>query len=420
MKRKNLQSTLLVLTLTSLIILVAIQINWILRTARMQEAQFNHTVTLAMNRIVENMSGNQAICNEMKNCLIRNSSHSCYMLMRNTIEWTDLDSLIRNDLNYYNINLDYEFDIVPRDKSIETGSVKQTFINDNLEKILEQSGYELRLRFPDKNAFIKAQIGYIFISSITLIILVCVSFIIIYKFYRREKKLSNTITDFINNLTHEFKTPLTNIALATSMISKSENVEKNEKLSQYSDVLKAEHQRLKEKVDVLLKTTLSETGQPLNMEYFNAEDVIKSVTGAFIMQLKVNNGELTITASGENFTLTGNVEMFRAAIGNLIDNAIRYNSGSPQIKIELGSDKEKIRIRITDNGIGIKKEHLSRIFDKYYRVPTGNILENKGFGLGLYYVKNTIEQMNGKIRVSSRINEGTTFTLEFPHSANNG
>jgi two-component system phosphate regulon sensor histidine kinase PhoR len=336
------------------------------------------------------------------------------MMMKNRIEWTSLDSIVKSDLNYYNINLDYEFDIVSKGTNVEPGKAGETYINDNLERALAQSGYELRLRFPEKNEYIKAQIGYVFISSIALLMLVCVSFILIYRFYKREKRLTGKITDFINNMTHEFKTPLTNIALANSMISKNEIVENDEKLFHYTGVIKNENQRLREKVDLLLKAALSETEQPLSSELFNAADEIRNVAGTFSVQIKEKNGRLQINVSGKNFNLSGNVELFQIAVGNLIDNAIRYNMSPPVIIITLESEKDTLMIGITDNGIGIKKEYIPRIFEKYFRISTGDVHNNEGFGLGLYHVKNTVEQMHGRIRVSSQVSKGTTFTLEFP------
>jgi two-component system phosphate regulon sensor histidine kinase PhoR len=414
MKRNNFQLILLILTITSLILLVGIQISWVLKSARMQEAQFNHTVTLAMNRIVENLSNNQAICKEMNNCLRAGKSHSCLLLMRNRIEWADLDTLIKNDLKYYDINLDYEFDIVEKGTNVSLTSSSETYINDNLEKVLEQSGYELRLRFPKKSEFIKAQIGYIFISSIALLLLLSVSFIIVYKFYRRERKLTGNIIDFINNMTHEFKTPLTNIALANGMISRNEVVEKDEKLASYTKVIKNEHQRLKERVEVLLKATISETEQPLNHELFDAASEIRYVADTFSVQIKEKKGSIIVNTSGNTFTLSGNIEMFQIAISNLIDNAIRYNKNAPVITIKIESAKDTLVIKITDNGIGISKENLLQIFEKFFRIPTGDIQDNEGFGLGLYFVKNTVVQMHSKIRVSSQIGKGTTFVIEFP------
>ncbi len=416
MKREKIQLILLIFTISSLFLLVGIQISWVLKSARMQEAQFNHTVTLAMNRIVENLSQNQAICSEMNNCLRAGKSHSCFLLMRNRMEWAYLDTLIKNDLKYYNINLDYEFDIVEKGAKVSLIADGETYINDNLEKVLEQAGYELRLRFPEKSEFIKAQIGYIFISSISLLLLVSGSFILIYKFYKRERKLTENIIDFINNMTHEFKTPLTNIALANGLISKNEIIEKDEKLASYTKVIKNEHQRLKEKVEVLLKAALSENGNPLSTELFDAAFELKNVVDSFTVRISEKKGSVVVNSSGHNFTLSGNIEMFQVAIGNLIDNAIRYNNNSPRIIIDLKSTKDIIVITITDNGKGISKENLSRIFEKFYRIPTGDIHENEGFGLGLYFVKNTVTQMNGNIKVTSALDKGTTFTIDFPVS----
>jgi len=414
MKSSRFQSLLLFLTLTCLTLLIGIQISWVLKSARMQEAQFQHTVTLAMNRIIDNLSNNQAICREMNSCLRSGRSHSCSILMKNRLQWADLDTLIKNDLSYYNINLDYEFDIVKKGTEDVLQSGRKTFINDNLEKVLDQSGYELRIRFPKKNEFIKAQIGYIFISSIALLILVSVSFLIIYKFYKRERKLTGDINDFINNMAHEFKTPLTNISLANGMIAKNAIVEKDEKLASYTGVIKDEHQRLKEKVELLLKAAISENGKSMPGEIFDAVSEIKNVAGTFNIQMKDRNGTIIINSSGNGFNLSGNIEMFQISLGNLIDNAIRYNLNEPRININVESGKNKLSISITDNGIGIEKENITRIFDKFYRVPTGDIYENEGFGLGLYFVKNTVARMHGTIKVSSQIGKGTTITLEFP------
>jgi two-component system phosphate regulon sensor histidine kinase PhoR len=416
MKREKTQLALLILTITSLLLLIGIQITWILKSARMQEAQFNHSVTMAMNRIVDNLSHEEFICKEMSNCIRKDKAQSCFFMMKNRMEWAALDTLIRNDLEYYNINLDYEFDIVEKGTANSPLSGKRIYVNDDLKKVLQQSGYELRIRFPEKRDYIKAQIGYIFISSIALLLLVCVSFIMIYKYYKREKKLTGNIIDFVNNITHEFKTPLTNIALANSMIARNELVGTDEKLSSYSKVIRDEQLRLKEKVEVLLKTTLSESDQPLNTEKFDAESEIKNVADTFSVQLDEKGGSVLINKSEQSFTVAGNIDMFHIAIGNIIDNAIRYSINNPQIVINFISISDKLRIEISDSGIGIPKEELPRIFEKYYRVPTGNIHNNNGFGLGLYYVKNTIERMHGTINVSSRMGKGTTFTIELPLS----
>ncbi len=413
-KPKKLQLILLISSIISLVLLVGIQINWIVRTARIQEIQFNHTVTLAMDRIVESLSNNEEICHELSSCLGEENSHLCARMLRNRLMFAGIDTLIRNELNYYNIDLAYEFDIVDKGTVMTCPSNKEIFLGDDLEEALTLSGYELRIKFPEKADFIKAQMGYVFISSIALLVLVHVSFILIYRYYKREKKLTGNIIDFVNNITHELKTPLTNIALANSMISKNEAIVQNEKLVSYANVIRNEHQRMKDKVDILLKASLLENEKPLQLAPFDAAEEISSVANAYAVQLQDKNGHIDIRKEGAAFRICGHKEMFTISIGNLIDNAIRYNERPPHILIHIIAESRLLRIDIADNGIGIPKKYTSQVFDKHFRVPTGDIHNNDGFGLGLFFAKNTIKRMGGKITLSSKPGEGSVFSIKLP------
>jgi len=416
MKKSKFQLTLLIVTLTCLVTLVGIQINWILKAAKMQEAQFNHSVNMAMNRIVENLAREKAICKEVTNCMREGDAGSCYMMMKNREEWTNIGSMIKNDLKFYGISLDFEFDIIDSklDKKIQPN--KSVYFSDDLVNALQQTGFELRIKFPEKRDFIIAQIGYIFIFSIVLLILVTLSFIMIFGFYKKEKRLSENIVDFINNMTHEFKTPLTNISLANSMISKADTVEHDIKLKFYSQVIKTEHDKLKQRVEELLKTSFSETGMPPFNEIIDVSQVIENVIETFSVQLREKGGSYSLQKEGSIFSIDGNIDLFHIAIGNIVDNAIRYCKSSPAINIFLKSKNKKIIVEISDNGIGIDKEEQIQIFEKYYRVPTGDIHDNNGFGLGLYHVKNIVTKMKGKIKVRSSKEKGSSFSLEFPMS----
>lgn len=418
MKKTKFQLTLLILTLTCLVFLVGIQINWILKAARMQEAQFTHSVNMAMNRIVENLGRDQAICQEVSNCLREGASGSCYLMMKNREEWANMGSMIKKDLEYYGVNLDFEFDIT----EIKSDTIKRNnngvYFSNDLENALQKSGYELRLKFPEKGDFIMAQIGYIFIISIVLLALVTLSFIMIFGYYKKEKRLTENIVDFINNMTHEFKTPLTNIALANSMISKAETVEKDEKLTFYAQVIKTEHYKLKQRVEELLKTSFSETGTPLLNECIDISQVIENVIMTYSVQIKEKGGTFFYNREGDNFNVNGNLDLFHIAVGNIIDNAIRYCTKIPEIDILLTSKNNLIALEVSDNGIGISKDHQTLIFEKYYRVPTGNIRDNDGFGLGLYHVKNIVTKMGGKIRVMSSKGKGSRFLIDFPSLSN--
>ncbi|MCX6326610.1 MAG: HAMP domain-containing sensor histidine kinase [Bacteroidia bacterium] len=418
MKKSKFQLSLLILTLACLFALVGIQINWILKAAQMQEAQFNHSVNMAMNRIVENLARDQAMCKEVNNCMRKGNAGSCYLMMKNREEWANMGSMIKNDLKYYGINLDFEFDIVDNKLGLGKQPNKSEYFSDDLENALQQSGFELRIKFPEKRDFIIAQIGYIFIFSIALLALVTLSFIMIFGFYKKEKKLTENIVDFINNMTHEFKTPLTNIALANSMISKTDTVESDEKLTFYSRVIKTEHGKLKQRVEELLKTSFSETGKPLFNECIDVSLVIENVIETYSVQIKEKAGSFIFNKEGENFNVNGNIDLFHIAMGNIVDNAIKYCTTTPEINILLTSKNNILIVEISDNGIGITKDQQTQIFDKYYRVPTGDIHDNNGFGLGLYHVKNIVTKMGGKINVTSSKGKGSTFSLEFPFSGN--
>jgi two-component system phosphate regulon sensor histidine kinase PhoR len=416
MKKSKFQLTLLIVTLTCLVVLVGIQITWILKAAKMQEAQFNHSVNMAMNRIVETLAREKTICKEVTNCMREGKARSCYLMMKNREEWNNIGSMIKKDLKFYGINLDFEFDIIDSKLDKSTKPNKSVYFSDDLVNALERTGFELRIKFPEKRDFIIAQIGYIFIFSIVLLILVTLSFIMIFSFYKKEKRLSENIVDFINNMTHEFKTPLTNISLANSMILKADTVEQDTKLKFYSQVIKTEHDKLKQRVEELLKTSFSETGMPPFNEIIDVSQVIENVIETFSVQLKEKGGSFSLHKEGSIFSIDGNIDLFHIAIGNIVDNAIRYCKSAPVINIFLKSKNKKIIVEISDNGIGIEKEQQIQIFEKYYRIPTGDIHDNNGFGLGLYHVKNIVTKMKGKIKVSSSKDKGSCFSLEFPLS----
>ncbi len=418
MKRSKFQLILFIITLASLVALVGIQITWIIKAAKIQETQFNHSVTMAMNRIIENLARDRAICEEISNCLNEGNSGSCYLLMKNREEWANIKSVVKNDLNYYGIDLGFEFDIVGINHDATGLPNKGIYLSDNLEKVLEQTGFKLSIRFPEKRDFIIAQIGNIFIFSIILLLIVTLSFIMVFRYYRKEKQFAENVGDFINNITHEFKTPLTNISLANRMISKNENIKKDKKLIFYSNIIRSEHNKLKERVEKFLKTSFSEIERPFLKELIDATSVAENIIDTFKVQVNQKGGSISLTKTGNSFNIYGNLDLFHIAMGNIIDNAIKYCLKEPEILIILRSSKNLLFIDIEDNGPGIPKEYQDLIFDKYFRIPTGDVHDNNGFGLGLYQVKNIIVKMGGKIKVTNLKGKGLRLSIELPQVIN--
>jgi two-component system phosphate regulon sensor histidine kinase PhoR len=220
--------------------------------------------------------------------------------------------------------------------------------------------------------------------------------------------------DFVNNVTHEFKTPLTNISLANSMLSKNEKVENDEKLSFYTNVIKTEQGKLNEKVEKLLKTDFAEIDRSLPAEEIDAAAVVEDITETFRVQIEQKGGKIAIERAGDRFTVTGNIDLFHIALGNLVDNAVKYSGQRPEILIRLTSGDQKLHIVIEDNGPGITKEYRGKVFEKYFRVPEGNTHSVDGFGLGLYQVRGIISGMRGNIRIVNRKEGGLAVTLELP------
>lgn len=404
MNRPKFQLFLLITTIICLISLVGIQINWVLKEARLQEAQFNRSVGMALKRIENNLE-------KYKNCAQPNKCKSCKLYTATLKQAANVDSIIKSDLNYYGIDLDFDYGIVDlrHDQVINT---KGTYITQNLADKIEQSGFELKINFPKKRDFIFAQIGTIFITSIILVILVTVSFLLIYRYFRREKLLSAQIRDFINNMTHEFKTPLTNIGFANSMLSKHELIENDPKLFSYTGIIRDEQKRLKERVDLLLKTSQSDSIQPTSLEIVDLSKVVEDVVESFQAQIDETKGTVHIHKSGENYTLKSNIDQLHIAIGNLIDNALKYCNNTPRIEINLKAKPENIIVEIADNGVGISNDHLQKIFDKFYRIPQGDLHNIKGFGLGLFHVKSIIEKLGGRITASSTEGKGSLFSID--------
>lgn len=415
MKNQKLQIAVITLTILSLIALLGIQVSWIINAANMQEKQFSHNVKLAINQVIDQIADNQSMCNEVASCMGKPGTSACSKSMYNKIEWSKVDSLIKNALDQHNINIDYEFDIVDTRKDDHFNVCNKTYFSENLESVLLKNAIELKIRFPKKSEFIAAQIGIMFISSIILIALISFSFIVILRYYRREKDLYKGTRDFINNITHEFKTPITNIALANSLISKNEKIIHDKELNQYTNIIKAEQKKLKNRVEGLLDIARFENGNNHNYETINICDFIQCTVDSYLVQLQKLNGTIKYENLSEKCTVFADKEQFQTAISNLIDNAIKYCETEPLIIVRTLDQDKYILIEIEDNGIGIKNEYFKRIFEKYFRVPTGDLHNVKGFGIGLSTVKTIIKSMNGEINVISKFGTGSKFIIRLPY-----
>jgi two-component system phosphate regulon sensor histidine kinase PhoR len=231
----------------------------------------------------------------------------------------------------------------------------------------------------------------------------------------RQKKVSEIKNDFINNMTHEFKTPLATISLAVDALRNEKVVQSREKSEYFTGIIKEENRRMNKQVETILQASLLDRQeQQLNLGPLHAHEVIREAMENFYLQLEGKEGRSELQLNAKNDLLLADEVHFMNIITNLIDNAIKYSNDNLLIRIMTQSTAKNLVIRIEDNGIGMSKETQRRIFEKFYRAHTGNLHNVKGFGLGLSYVKTIVDAHHGKIRVDSVMGKGTTFTLEFP------
>jgi two-component system phosphate regulon sensor histidine kinase PhoR len=232
----------------------------------------------------------------------------------------------------------------------------------------------------------------------------------------RQKRLSEVKNDFINNMTHELKTPISTISLSSEMILKGDFSKDEEKLKRYATIIYKENKRLENQVERVLNVAkLDQEQLVLKKETVDLHELLEEAKDNFLFNQLEQGGEIVLQLEASPCSIYADMVHITNVVYNLLDNAIKYCDKIPAINVHTTTEKEGVSIRFEDNGLGIKREDIKLIFDKFYRVPTGNIHNVKGFGLGLFYVKLIIEAHHGKIQVKSKLGEGTTFSIWLPY-----
>lgn len=338
-----------------------------------------------------------------------------------------LDSVISHEIKLANLPAEYQFLVTDeKNKPIEFkfASKKYNLKLDTLknlkttlypQNILDER-LNLYLSFPGKNSFVLKEMGSMLIVNTGLVLLIVVAFSFMFRTILTQKKLGEMKNDFISNMTHEFKTPISTISLACEALNDSDMVnDKSQQASPFIKMIADENKRLEVLVERILQSAVIDRGE-LNerKEKLNLNEIIQQICQHAQFRVSSLNGTVNKHLPNEQIFVFADRVHTTNIITNLIDNAIKYSKDAPKIDVFLKKENHKVQVCIQDKGIGIPKEHLDKIFDKLYRVPTGNLHNVKGFGLGLSYVKAIVKLNNWNILVKSKINEGSTFTIVMP------
>ncbi len=263
-------------------------------------------------------------------------------------------------------------------------------------------------------------LGWMIVFSALFTAIIIAAFFITVKTLLNQKKISEIKSDFINNMTHEFKTPLATISLAVDALRNEKVHSDKVKWQYFNNIIKEENKRMNKHVETILQAALMEKQEfKLNLAPLHVHELIKNVTNNFQLQLQDKNSKIEYLLNAGNDMIEADEVHFSNVISNLIDNAIKYSKENLIIKIITHSTEKYVVLQIQDNGIGMSKESVKRIFEKFYRAHTGNLHNVKGFGLGMSYVKSVIDEHKGKIKVESVLGKGSTFTIEIPHPVSN-
>ncbi len=267
--------------------------------------------------------------------------------------------------------------------------------------------------FPDTQNYIRP-LGFMVTSSIFLTLTIILTFSFTIYIILKQKKLSEIKNDFINNMTHELKTPISTISLASQMLKDESIPIEMKNVGQISGIIEDESKRLSSHVEKVLQMAVLDKGVKLKIKELDINEIVENICTNFSIQIESKGGELNMLLCDEPVKMMGDQVHITNIIINLLDNAVKYNNHAPLITITTAWKKNHISIVVKDNGIGISKENQKKIFEKFYRVSTGNIHNVKGFGLGLSYVKKIVDAHQGQIFIDSELNKGTAFEVIFP------
>jgi two-component system, OmpR family, phosphate regulon sensor histidine kinase PhoR len=396
------------------------QIYWVKRAFDLKEAEFERTVSTALNNVAQEIFEINHTPAPAVNPVKQISTNYFVVMVNSELDASLLEYLLKMEFEKRNIIVDFEYgvydcssqcmlygDYVPL-KTAKDKTTSKKFPN------WANQGYHFGVQFPNREAHLINQMGIWSFSSVVMLLVI---FFFSYSLFviLKQKKLSEIQKDFINNMTHEFKTPISTIAVSTEVLKNPDIINHPDRLFNYTSIIEKENLRLKQHVErVLQMARLDKEDIGFKKEQVDIHQLIQDAIHNTSIALQEKPGTVQVDAEASQSKIPGDKLHLTNVFNNLLENAVKYCKGCPEIWVRTINRDNGITVEVRDNGIGITPENQKRIFQKFYRVPTGNVHDVKGFGLGLSYVKTVVEGHGGYINVKSEIGKGSIFSVFLP------
>lgn len=420
MKKKTLNA-IIITGVFSILLLLIVQFFWAKNLVNLEGKHFNHKVRIGLLNAGYKLKLIHHSKIEKMHLVKQLNDHSFVVEVQDIVNPTTIDSLLQQEFEAQELYSPYKIAIYDcfTDSVIYAHSGSESELAIAAEDYgvdWDINSYNFGVIFPETSTLDKyLSVG---IASGVVIFGVIGFFIYVVVMFMRQKKLDEMKTDFINNMTHELKTPISTISLSSNVINQDNIIEYPDRLKRYANIILQENERLKNQVErVLLLAFFEQKNFELNINSVSIEYIINKSIAPFELLIQEKNGAFETQL--ETIDVQIDEHHFSNALSNLFDNAIKYSGDNPpQIKVSVLKKGDYVSISVSDNGIGMEKDELKNIFTKFYRAPTGNVHNVKGFGIGLSYVEQIISMHKGKIKVDSEKNKGTTFEITLPIKQN--
>ncbi len=401
--------------------IIAMQSYWVVSTWNINEEEFNQKVNLALYNVADALADLNGTTLPTRNIVRQRTSNYYVVNTAYEIDTRSLEYFLQREFESLALNIDFEYAVFDCHTDEMVYGNYCSYKPDARREVelgilpkYDEFTYYFGVKFPMRSGYLFSKMQLSVVLSVILLITVIFfgysMFVIL-----RQKRLSEMQKDFINNMTHEFKTPISTIKISADVFLNDPNIRQDQRLSRYADIIREQNQRLNDQVEnVLQLARIERSNFDLKPERLDLHEALRDIIADTQMKVEKRGGQFTTQLLAPDTFVKADPLHFSNVMYNLLDNAVKYCKEKPEIRLQTERIGNLVCIRVADCGIGIPPEQQRRIFDKFYRVPTGNVHNVKGFGLGLFYVRTICRRHGWKLRLESQEQEGTTVQVCLP------